>query len=248
MRNSPAKNHVHRTHAGQRQGSAATVRADANAYELMLAKLTEDRRRLHDLQSLERRAEVKREILPDYAAWVDGAIAGDHGVQDDVLMTVMVWRVDSGDLAGALKIAAYALKHKLAMPDQYKRSTGCLIAEEFADAALRGAAIPPEMTEQLQAAADLTASADMPDEVRAKLLKAIGYGLAQAAEAYPDQRHELMKQARDTLKRALVLHDKVGVKKDIERLEREIKPARDTGSGAKGAKAMNSGAAPASAR
>lgn len=215
MPRSPAKAHFERAQAAQRQtNDTATVRPGANAYELMLAKLTEDKRRLHDLQSIDRRAEVKREILPDYAAWVDGAIEGEHGVQDDVLMTVMVWRIDSGDLAGALQIAAYAIRHKLAMPDQYKRSTGCLIAEEFADRALRLESIGSEVTEQLQAANELTAEEDMPDQVRAKLLKAIGYGLSQAGDAAG---------ALDILKRALAMHEKVGVKKDIERLEREIK-------------------------
>lgn len=214
---SPAKTHFQRAQAAQRQSSDAPVRADATAYELMLAKLAEDRRRLHDIQSIERRAEVKRELLPDYTAWVDGALEGDHGVQDDVLMTIMVWRIDVGDLAGALRIAAYAIKHKLAMPDQYKRSTGCLIAEEFADYTLRLDAIPAEVTEQLQAANELTANEDMPDEVRAKLLKAIGYGLAQSGET------GLLQRSLDMLKRALGLHDKVGVKKDIERIERDIK-------------------------
>lgn len=217
MPTSPAKNHFHRAQAAQRQSIDAPVRDDATAYELMLAKLAEDRRRLHDVQSIERRADVKRELLPDYAAWVDGALGGDHGVQDDVLMTVMVWRIDVGDLAGALKVAAYAIKHKLAMPDQYKRSTGCLIAEEFADYALRLDAIAPEITEQLQAADELTVNEDMPDQVRAKLLKAVGYGLAQSG----DTGH--LPRALDHLRRALGLHDKVGVKKDIERIEREIK-------------------------
>lgn len=221
---SPAKNHFQRAQAAQRQSSDAPVRADATAYELMLAKLAQDRRRLHDIQSIERRADVKRELLPDYTAWVDGALEGDHGVQDDVLMTVMVWRIDVGDLADALRIAAYAIKHKLAMPDQYKRSAGCLIAEEFADYALRLDAITPEITEPLQDANELTANEDMPDEVRAKLLKAIGYGLAQAAEGInPEPRLVFLPRALDMLKRALGLHDKVGVKKDIERIEREIK-------------------------
>lgn len=217
MPTSPAKNHFQRAQAAQRQSIDAPVRADATAYELMLAKLAEDRRRLHDIQSIERRAEVKRELLPDYSAWVDGALDGDHGVQDDVLMTIMVWRIDAGDLAGALRIAAYAIKHKLAMPDQYKRSAGCLIAEEFADYALRLDAIAPEITEQLQVADELTVNEDMPDQVRAKLLKAVGYGLAQSG----DTGH--LPRALDHLRRALGLHDKVGVKKDIERIEREIK-------------------------
>ncbi len=224
MPKSPAKSHFERAHAAQRQTADTTVRPGANAYELMLAKLTEDKRRLHDIQSLDRRADVKREILPDYAAWVDGALQGDHGVQDDVLMTVMVWRIDAGDFAGALQIAAYAIQHKLAMPDQYKRSTGCLVAEEFADHALRLETISPEVTEQLQAANELTAEEDMPDEVRAKLLKAIGYGMSQAGDqSNPEARPVLLARALDMLKRALGLHDKAGVKKDIERLEREIK-------------------------
>lgn len=230
---SPARAHYQRVTAEQRQtaGSPAT-RADATAYELMLVKLASDRRRLHDLQSIERRAEVKRELLPEYRPWIEGALKGNQGVQDDVLMTVMVWRIDAGELEGALDIAAYAIHHQLAMPDQYKRSTGCLIAEEFADYALRLKDGIDQVTAGWLVVADqVTASQDMPDEVRAKLLKAIGYGIAQNRETLDDKR-----EAVDFLKRALALHDKVGVKKDIERIEREIKnsatpPAGDAGAG-----------------
>ncbi|WP_268989494.1 phage terminase small subunit, partial [Ralstonia solanacearum] len=34
-------------------------------------------------------------------------------------------------------MAAYAIRHQLAMPDQYQRTTACLIAEEFATMALK---------------------------------------------------------------------------------------------------------------
>lgn len=224
MRTSPAKKHFQHAQAAQRQSEDSPVRADATAYELMLSKLAEDRRRLHDIQSIERRAEVKRELLPDYEAWVGGALEGDHGVQDDVLMTIMVWRIDVGDLAGALKIARYAIQHKLAMPDQYRRSAGCLIAEEFADHALRLDAIAPDITGRLQDADELTATEDMPDQVRAKLLKAIGHGLSQTADAVDQaEKPAYLQSALDHLKRAIGLHEKVGVKKDIERIEREIK-------------------------
>ncbi|MDD5175739.1 MAG: phage terminase small subunit [Sterolibacterium sp.] len=212
---SPARAYFQRALAAQRQASTPAARADANAYELMLAKLTEDKRRLHDVQSFDRRAEIKRELLPEYTPWIEGVLKGDQGVQDDVLMTIMVWHIDVGNLFYALEIAGYAIKHKLAMPDQYKRSTGCLIAEEFADYALRQKdGIGADVTEDLIAAGNLVAAEDMPDEVRAKLLKAIGYGLDQQGDKT---------EAVDYLKRALALHDKVGVKKDIERLEREIK-------------------------
>lgn len=224
---SPARRHFERKSAEQRTAEATPAqRGNATAYELMLAKLTEDRRRLHELQSIERRIEVKRTLLPEYVPWVEGALKGAQGVQDDVLMTIMVWRIDVGELQGALDIAAYAIEHKLAMPDQYKRSTGCLIAEEFADYALRlKDGIDRETALWLFEAGEVTAHEDMPDEVRAKLLKAIGYGLARG-ETVDDK-----KSALDFMQRALALHDKVGVKKDIERIEREIKNSGGAGSG-----------------
>ena len=222
---SPARAHRERTAAAQRHGAGAdAMRKDATGYELMLVKLTEDKRRLHDLQSFERRAEVKLNLLPEYVPWIDGALQGGQGVQDDVLMTVMVWRIDAGDLAGALEIARYAIANKLAMPDQYKRNTACLLAEEFADNALRdmaAAAPSPEDAEKiataLQQVDDITANEDMPDEVRAKLNKAIGLTLGDKPSALK------------RLMRAFGLHDKVGVKKDIERLEREIKNSAGNG-------------------
>lgn len=218
----PAMRHKLRASGALRSSDPAT-RADTTAYEQMLVKLAADRRRLHDLQSIERRAEVKREILPDYVPWVDGVLAGNQGVQDDILMTVMVWRIDAGDLTGAIEIARYAIDHNLAMPDQYKRGTACLIAEEAAEMALKGGSENPGDADQLIAIGNLVEDQDMPDEVRAKLLKAIGYAVAPIQPG----------TAKEILKRALELHPKVGVKKDIERIERELKNAADTGTGSK---------------
>ncbi|MRR51668.1 MAG: terminase [Rhodocyclaceae bacterium] len=226
---SPARAHFERATAEHRAATTTPAdRVNANAYELMLLKLAEDKRGLSSIQSIERRAEAKRALLPSYAPWVAGALANESGVQDDVLITVMVWSIDTGDLDTALNIAAYAIEHKLVMPDQYKRQTGCLIAEEVAEFALKAAEITPEITSKLWIVNDLTANEDMPDEVRAKLLKAIGYGLA-GGESIDDKRAAL-----DHLKRALALHEKVGVKKDIEKLEREIKNLADD-AGAAGA-------------
>ena len=190
--------------------------AQANQYELMLAKMTTDRRRLHEVQSMERKAEVKRELLPDYAPWIQGVLEGNQGVQDDVLMTVMVWRVDAGDIAGAVQIARYAIQHNLSMPDQYKRTTACLIAEEIADGTIKAIAAGDKVdVAPLIDVVGLTQNQDMPDEVRAKLHKAVGYAFMESDK----------EKALGNLKRALALHDKVGVKKDIEKLERELKNA-----------------------
>lgn len=189
-----------------------------NAYELMLLKLAEDRRRLKGVQSIERKAEVKRQLLPEYEPWIEGVIAGDSGRQDDVFMTVLVWHIDIGDLAAALPLAEYAIRHDMAMPDQYKRSTACVLAEEAAAIAIKNGTVE---LQALQQVASLTESADMPDEVRAKLCKAIGYAQRESGE---------LKAARDSLARALQLHEKSGVKKDIERLDVIIKnSAGETG-------------------
>jgi len=221
---SPARKHFQRLSAESSKAAEAETPRDANGYELMLYKLAQDKRRLHDIQSMETRAVVKRELLPEYEPWVEGVLKGAQGVQDDVLMTVMLWRIDAGDFMGALEIARYAIANKLSMPDQYKRNTATLIAEEMAEAAIKaydsGVAFN---VEPLQIAEEITAESDMPDEVRAKLYKAIGYCLSKEKS--------LIVKAIETLKRAFSLHDKVGVKKDIEKLERELKNSTDANGG-----------------
>lgn len=202
--------------AVQAVGSGQT-QTTGNAYELMLAKLAEDRRRLKGVQSIEKKADVKRQILPEYQPWIEGVLKGDSGQQDDVFMTALVWTIDVGDIAAALPLAAYAIEHKLVLPDQYQRTTACLIAEETADIALKGLPVAADLLLQVAA---LTEAEDMPDEVRAKLLKAIGYAQREAGE---------LAAARDNLARALSLHDKVGVKKDIERLDTAIKNSAGSG-------------------
>ena len=208
---SPAKRHFQRHAAALPVEERTYDKAAANQYELMLAKLAEDKRRLKNIQSIENKITVKRQLLPEYQPWIEGVIAGDTGQQDDVFMTALVWTIDTGDIEAALPLADYAIRHNLAMPDQYKRTTACVIAEEAADIALKGTPVPFAL---LQAVAALTAAHDMPDEVRAKLHKAIGYALRDAGQ---------LVEARERLVYALQLHDKVGVKKDIERLDTLIK-------------------------
>jgi hypothetical protein len=193
----------------------AAIHPRATAYELILAKLNSDKRRLKQVQSVERKIAVKRELLPDYEAWVSGVLAGDKGGQDDVVATIMVWRIDVGDIAGALLLADYVLRHGLALPDYYKRTPGTLIAEEIADAALREFSVGRTFDlAVLVRTEELTSDADMPDEVRAKLMKALG--LAYEARG-------LFDVAAGLLVRAYELNDKVGVKKDIERVQRAHK-------------------------
>jgi hypothetical protein len=188
----------------------------------MLLKLAEDRRRLKAIHSMEGKAEVKRQLLPDYAPWVDGVLSAGRGAQDEVLMTIMLWRIDAGDYSGALDIAEYALPYKLTMPDRYQRATAYTLTEEVADAAKRARdGKQPFDLDILQRTADQTASEDMPDQVRAKLHKEIGLQLESIN----------LPAALEHLARAKALNDKAGVVKDIERIEKAIKNAAATQQG-----------------
>ena len=88
----------------------------ASVYELHLAKLQQDYLRLKQVQSTEGKAELKRQLLPEYSPYVEGVLAEGKGAQDQVMTTLMVWRMDATDFAGALDIADYVITHSLLMP------------------------------------------------------------------------------------------------------------------------------------
>ena len=68
----------------------------------MLAQLYEDKRKLKEIRSIETKIELKRKLLPNYEPYINGVLAGGKGAQDDVLMMVMLWRLDTKDFDGAL--------------------------------------------------------------------------------------------------------------------------------------------------
>ena len=194
------------------------------SYELMLAKLQQDQLRLKQVQSQQNKAKVKAELLPEYVPYIDGILAAGQGAQDDVLVTVMVWRFDAGDYAGGLDIAEYVIRHNLQTPNRFNLTTGCLVAEEVAEAALtaqKASSVFPH--DILTRTAVLTAEQDMPDEARAKLTLALGrstlVGLDENNPGQPGQ----IQAGIDLLKSAIQQHNSCGGKKDLERAERLLK-------------------------
>ncbi|WP_375592103.1 phage terminase small subunit [Chitiniphilus eburneus] len=212
---SPARAHFLRRSAQQQVPDSAEAQHHArlSAYEQQLAQLHDHRRRLKDAKALARKIELKRQFLPEYAAWIQGVLAGDHGAQDEVFITCLVWTMDVGDWTAALHMAEYALRHGLVLPDHYKRDLATLVAEEVADAALKPGGLGVPLDSLIEAEL-LTKDHDLHDQVRAKLRKAIGFAFRERGEAA---------SALEYLKQALSLFEQVGVKKDIERLERELK-------------------------
>lgn len=231
---SPARRHFQRVTAAKAAGDATGGQPQTGEqYELMAAALWEARRRLKDIKSIEQKIAAKREMLPDFAPYIAGVLEGGQGAQDDVLMTVMLWHFDIGDLLRGLEIAEYAIKHDLDTPDRYERDTPSLVAEQVAEEALKQletasaddqalAVIAEFLRAPLDQTEALTHDADMHDQIRAKLHKALGYALRATGQAADALTH---------LKRAVELNDRVGVKKDIEKLERQIQQEKAKNAG-----------------
>lgn len=192
--------------------------ADRTQYERMLLLLDTHQQQLRNLQSIEARAAHKAKLLPEYDAYLDGLIEAGTSPQDDVLVTLMLWHFDCALIARALDLADVALRNNMAMPAQHKRTLPTVVVEETAELLLDGKGSANALNALVLAARaeSLGEGHDMPDVVRAKLLKAKGR-IQRELDELPG--------ALVSLQRALELDKNVGVKKDIEQLERAIKNA-----------------------
>lgn len=224
----PAQRNQLRKRAAKQAAATAPAMSmhGATAYEQQLAQLAQHRARLKQVQSNQGKAELKAQLLPEYEPYVRGVLEAGNGAQDEVLTTIMLWCIDAGAYGGALQIAEYVIKHGLKMPDRFERTTGTLIAEEIAEAALKaqkaGERFPLGI---LQQADRVTAEQDMPDQARAKLHLALGKALAVlfADDAQVGTDTDPLEQAKRHLARAIELHSNCGGKKDLERVERLLK-------------------------
>lgn len=201
--------------------------ASRAAIEMKL-QLIDHKQTLKAIQSRVTKIAMKGEFLPLYEGWISGVLlAGGAPVSEeaaDVTATMMIWRIDVGDYAGALPLVEYVLRHRVPMPAHIGRTVGTFVTEEIADAALAAfdqaepgvAAFPIKVLAELE---DLVADEDMHDEVKAKLQKAI----ARALESDPDESRVRQEETLRRYLRALELNPRAGVKKNIERLQSALK-------------------------
>lgn len=187
--------------------------AHGNIYEKMFAQLNAHKVELKAIKSVKTKGVRKSEFLDDYTAYVEGVLAANKPTQDDVVMTIFVWALDAENVELALSIAEWALAHDIAPPPDFKRSVASILAEEMAELALSDIEIISEYSDYLETVCEMVAKKDMADPVRAKLLKAIGYA----------KRDDAPEEALSILKEAASLHPKIGVKRDIETIERQLK-------------------------
>lgn len=206
-------------------------------YAALRVLLHDDLRQLGDIQSIEARNPKKAEMAKDFADWIEGVLdAGEegHAAQDEILVTNMVWALDYRDFDYALRLAAHVLRFNLILPERYNRTPACFVAEQIAETSLahKDAVTHEQLLQTLALVAPEQGPAfDMPDQALAKLHKAIGRSFARKAEAFDPTAENApaggkaayTEQALEQCQRALALDHNVGVKKDIQTLERELK-------------------------
>lgn len=216
---SPARRHRLQVLAAKEAAKAdefGGVRPDASVYQLQLTELKNDIHVLRSIQSQEKRAEAKKELIPKHMPYVLGIVqSGAKVEQDEVITTIMLWCFDCDLFRQGLSIAEYALEQNLRMPDSFSRSTATVIVEEIGNAA-RIAHKSGDMfsIDILEKAEKLTSGHDMPDEVRAKLYLALG----RACLIYEDA-----KRAITYFESALKLHENCGGKQDLQKAEKLFK-------------------------
>jgi len=240
---SPAKASFQRKLAMMAQGAAhalasagkappmPTEGAVASEYQLLLAALGIDLNALRNIESTDRKIEAKREMFGKYRAWLTGTLEGGSGsgigAQDEIVANMLVWSIDLAEWDTALALADYMLRHGLALPERFDRKPATLIAEEVAEAGL--AKTPGIGLDMLQAFARLVADADIHNQVRAKLEKALGLAFKTRADTFePDAetavaggKGALIDVALAHFHEAMRLNPACGVKKLIEALTRE---------------------------
>jgi len=124
---SPARKHFLRVRAAVDAAQSSPERPQGESHELHRIAIIEDSRRLHDIQSIERKIDAKREMLPKYDSYVQGVLEAGTGQQDDVLVTLMVWYLDIGDVKNRTGYRGIRDRARYANPGQvrtYYRNTG----------------------------------------------------------------------------------------------------------------------------
>lgn len=217
-----------------RAGSAAPMPTEgpvASEYQQLLAVLQIDMNRLRQIESTEKKIDAKREMIGTYRPWIEGALASESPAQDEIMANMLVWSMDVADWDLALRLATHVVTNNLALPERYKRKPVTLIVEEVAEA---GLAPEPRITrEEMVLFAHEFGRADMHDQVKAKLAKALGLAFKREADAFDATAESgvaggkfgLLAEALDHFRTALALDKGSGVKKLIEGLERDLKKA-----------------------
>ena len=197
---------------------AATGEISTEAMQLQM-QFRNHLQALKAIHSIQDKAVLKAEILPEYAGYIDGILeAGQLPPNDTLYPVLLLWTIDSGDLDQAATMAPLVIFNPDAVIhlDDFQRTAPVAVFEQFAEqlpiAGISDTALA-YMLVQAEAKTEAgTHLVDMPDKVRAKFFRA-------AAELIEDR------EPRDALhlyESALTYDAKAGVKQKIDKLQKQL--------------------------
>lgn len=172
-------------------------------------KFWNDWQSLEGIQSQAKKNELKADFLPYYKPWIEGVLAAGVSGQNDMLVRLMIWALDTHDFATATNIAEFALLNDMAMPEQFNRDIATFYAEQFATEVIGNTEDSSEYAELLAKAIEITNPHDIVDPARAKLYRAYGNAL----------KADKPSEAITAYEKAIALDKSVGAKTDLAKLK-----------------------------
>ncbi|MEZ6853138.1 phage terminase small subunit [Halodesulfovibrio aestuarii] len=165
--------------------------------------LEQDLKSLKGINSRERKAEVKRQLVEKYTTYVERlkAVSATH----DLLGWYLVWLFDIGEMDTAVEYGLWCVREGVALPERFNRDVKTFVADailEWTDVQFEaGHSVQPYFAAVLNNADGMCCQPwDLPDEVTAKFYRQQGLVLARA---------EKFTAAVDVLEEALSLGAKV---------------------------------------
>lgn len=134
-------------------GTMSTGLVGAQQLATMLENsLTEDLRILHELTSIERKVEHKRDVLlPKYREYMPQLM--EAGQPHPLIGNYLVWCLDAGCIEEALTFADWCMLHNQPMPERFRASVPLFCASQVLQWAEReynaGRSFEPYLTETL---------------------------------------------------------------------------------------------------
>lgn len=202
--------------AGNKPAATASVPTHLTPQDrLMLVALEADLVRLREIQSHQRRDEVKKaELLPRYRAYLQELLGSNQPRTPDIIVRNLIWAMDTGDIAWAMTLGKFAVAHNLPTPDGFRRDIRNLFVGDMATLAIRHAEADPTFQAGFIRALEMDAQRwDLIDEVRADANKA-------AAQAY--ERLGDYGAALHLYQKADLLNARTRVKRDIARVSKKL--------------------------
>ncbi|MEN9360636.1 MAG: hypothetical protein RL095_2171 [Verrucomicrobiota bacterium] len=203
------------------EAKSVAVGGQANReFDLLLSSLENDLKRLGGRPKGSARNKVKAdELIPQYRAHLDKYIAAGDCYANPVLVEVMIWLFDIGELEQALRLATLAASQKQQLPERFTRRD---IATFAADATLEWAKQQLTLKQPIEphfgaVLALIDGGAwQVHDEILAKFLRLKADTLKDSEPA----------AALELLRRVLTLDPGASIKTALERLEKIV--ARQT--------------------